>query len=103
MELSNPRIHFAKQSLILHKDSKSHEKFMLDIYVAVARQYSNNLSEETRKGLNEKAEQGWYPGNQKRGYKTIGDLGHKIWVVDEDNSEAKYKICSNSICQLFHG
>lgn len=87
MEVSNPKIHFPKQNLVLHKDSKSHDKFMWDIYVAVARQYSNNLSEETRKGLNEKAEQGWYPGNQKRGYKTIGDIGHRIWVINEDNAD----------------
>lgn len=90
MENSNPRIHNVKQNLVLHRDSKSHEKFMWDIYVAVARQYSNNLSEETKKGLYEKAEQGYYPGSRKRGYKTIGDMGHKIWVVDSDQPDAKY-------------
>ena len=84
------QIHFVKQSLIIHKNARSHEKFQWDIYLALARQYSNNLSEETKKGLFEKAEQGWYPGNQKRGYKTVGDLGHKIWVVDSDIPDAKY-------------
>ena len=56
------RIHFVKQNLIIHQNAKSYEKFQWDIYVVLARQYSNNLSEETRKGLVQKAEEGWYPG-----------------------------------------
>ena len=55
MENSNPTIHNVKQNLIISKDSKSSDKFMWDIQIAVAKQYSNNLSEEARKGLNEKA------------------------------------------------
>lgn len=84
------QIHFVKQNLIIHKNSKSNDKFMWDIHLAVARQYSNNLSEETKKGLFEKANEGWYPGNHKRGYKSIGDRGHKVWVVDEDAPDWKY-------------
>lgn len=84
------QIHFVKQSLIIHKNSRSNDQFMWDMFLVLARQYSNNLSEETKKGMNEKAEQGHYPGNHKRGYKTIGDIGHKIWVIDEEKSDAKY-------------
>lgn len=90
MDNSKPKIHCVKQGLVLDKDSKSHDKFMWDIFVALASQYSNNLSEETRKGLYEKADQGWYPGNHKRGYKTVGDLGHKKWVMDKDRLDAKF-------------
>lgn len=84
------QIHFVKQNLIIHKNAKSNEKFMWDIYLAMARQYSNNLSEETKKGLFEKADQGWFPGNHKRGYKSVGDIGHKTWFIDDSNLEAKY-------------
>ncbi len=85
------QIHFVKQSLIIHKNAKSHEKFQWDIYLVLARQYSNNLSEETRKGLNEKASQNSYPGNAKRGYSTIGEIGHKMWVINTtETSEAGY-------------
>jgi site-specific DNA recombinase len=85
------KIHFVKQSLIIHKNAKSHEKFQWDIYLVLARQYSNNLSEETRKGLDEKADQRLYPGNQKRGYMTIGEIGHKIWIIDDSpSSEAHF-------------
>lgn len=90
MDNSNPKIHCVKQGLVLHKESKSHEKFQWDIYVALASQYSNNLSEETKKGLYEKAAQGWYPGNQKRGYKTVGDLGHKKWVIDHESPDSRF-------------
>ncbi len=79
----NRQIHFVKQSLIIHQNSKSHEKFQWDIYLVLARQYSNNLSEEAKKGLDEKSAQGWYPGNKKPGYKTIGDTGHKLWIIDD--------------------
>ncbi|MBI4065331.1 recombinase family protein [Candidatus Gottesmanbacteria bacterium] len=84
------QIHFVKQSLIIHKKSRSHEYLQWDIYLALARQYSNNLSEETIKGLDEKAAQGWFPGNHKRGYKAVGDIGQKLWVIDKENSEHKF-------------
>lgn len=84
------QVHFVKQNLIVHKNARSHEKFQWDIYLALARQYSNNLSEETKKGLYEKAQQGWYPGNKKRGYKTVGEIGQKIWVVDESCNDHKF-------------
>ena len=32
------QIHFVKQNLIIHKNSKSSDKFMWDIHIAVARQ-----------------------------------------------------------------
>jgi len=61
-------IHFVKQNLIIHKNAKSHEKFQWDIYIAIAHQYSNNLSEETKKGLQEKFNQGYWPGWAPLGY-----------------------------------
>ena len=76
-------VHFVKENCILNKGSKSNEKFIWNIKVSVAQYYIDNLSEETKKGLLEKAEEKWYPGNHKRGYKTIGDIGHKIWAIDD--------------------
>ena len=85
------RVHFVKQNLVIHQNAKSYEKFQWDIYVVLARQYSNNLSEETKKGLIEKAQEGWYPGSAKRGYVSIGERGHKVWQIDQSNgSEAPF-------------
>jgi len=50
-------IHFVKESVVLSKDSRSSEKFMHGIKVLMAKNYIDNLSEETRKGMLEKAEQ----------------------------------------------
>ena len=57
-------IHLVKEGEILSKDSKSHVKFIHGIKVLMAKNYIDNLSEEVRKGLREKAEQGGYPGGR---------------------------------------
>jgi len=68
-------VHFVKQNLVISKTAKSHEKFQWDIYLAVAKQYINNLSEETRKGMIERFEQGYWNGLAPLGYinKKVGD------------------------------
>ncbi len=76
-------IHFIKQNLVLHKFSKSDEKFRWDMEIVLAKKYISNLSEEVRKGQKEKLAQGWLPTKPPLGYKTIGDKGHKIHVPDE--------------------
>jgi site-specific DNA recombinase len=48
-------IHFVKEGQVLSKDAKSQIKFMHDIRLAVARNYSENLREEVNKGMYEKA------------------------------------------------
>ena len=85
------QIHFVKQNLVLHKNSKSNEKFQWDIHLVMARNYSNNLSEEAIKGLMQKAEEGWCPASQKRGYVTVGITGKKVWEIDDSpSSEAPF-------------
>ena len=54
-------IHFVKENVVLSTDSRSSEKFMHGIKVLMAKNYIDNLSEETRKGMTEKAEQGIWP------------------------------------------
>ena len=51
-------IHLVKEGQILSHDSRSSEKFMHGIKVLMAKNYIDNLSEEARKGMLEKAEQG---------------------------------------------
>jgi DNA invertase Pin-like site-specific DNA recombinase len=64
-------IHFVKESQILSKDSKSQVKLMNDIRIAIARNYSENLKEEVKKGMNEKAAQGTYPARAPFGYRNV--------------------------------
>jgi len=62
------QLHFVKESMILSKDSKSSDKFMHGIRVLMAKQYCDNLSEEVKKGLGEKAAQGKWPHRAPVGY-----------------------------------
>ena len=63
------RIHFVKENETLSKDAKSQVEFMHDIRLAMARNYSENLREEVKKGMSEKASQGTYPGRAPFGYR----------------------------------
>lgn len=86
-------IHFIRERLVISKDSKSDAKFRWDILVVLAKKYSEDLSENVRGGLMEKARQGWWPGSKKLGYvsERIGDDKRARWYIDEsDDSEAPY-------------
>lgn len=77
-------VHFVKENFFLNSNTRAHENFVWDMKVAMARFYTNNLSEEVRKGQKEKASQGWLPTKPPLGYKTIGEKGHKVHVIDKD-------------------
>ena len=79
-------VHFVKENFIVNKNTKAHENLVWDMKVAIARFYTNNLSEEVRKGQKEKLAQGWAPMRAKIGYKTIGEKGHKIHIVNEEKA-----------------
>jgi site-specific DNA recombinase len=72
-------IHLPKEGQIISKDSNSPAKLMHGIRVVMARNYIDNLSEEVRKGMREKAEQGIYPSRPPIGY-TNNKLSHTIEV-----------------------
>ncbi len=74
------QIHFAKQNLVIHKNSKSDEKFRWDIEIVLAKKYIANLSEEVRKGQLEKIRSGWLPTKPPLGYMTVGERGKKTHI-----------------------
>jgi site-specific DNA recombinase len=67
-------MHFPKEGVVLSRESRSSEKFMHGIKVLMAKNYIDNLSEEARKGMQEKAEQGIWPTVAPLGYRNV--LGH---------------------------
>lgn len=79
-------VHFVKENFIVSNNTKAHENFVWDMKVAMARFYTNNLSEEVKKGQKEKLAQGWLPTRPPTGYKTIGEKGHKTNVIDKATS-----------------
>ena len=77
-------VHFVKEGTVFNKDSKSHEKFVWNMKASVAQLYTDNLSEEVRKGQREKISQGGYPSWAPVGYRSMGEKGHKSHAIDEN-------------------
>jgi len=77
-------IHFVKENVILSRESRSSEKFMHGIKVLMAKNYIDNLSEETKKGMLEKAEQGIFPSFAPLGYINVECGGKRIIQPDPD-------------------
>jgi len=81
----NVEIHFPKEGVVLSRESRSSEKFMHGIKVLMAKNYIDNLSEEARKGMQEKAEQGIWPTKTPLGYRNVaGPDGKRIIASDPD-------------------
>jgi site-specific DNA recombinase len=64
-------IHFVKENVVLSRDSRSSDKFMHGIRVLMAKNFIDNLSEEVRKGMTEKAETGIWPSYAPFGYRNV--------------------------------
>lgn len=77
-------LHLVKENLLLHKEARSDAKFMWNIYLSVAKKYTDNLREEAMKGWAEKLAQGWLPAEPPPGYITILQDGKKIHIVDPE-------------------
>jgi site-specific DNA recombinase len=78
-------LHLVKENIQLHKNSRSDTKFMLNIYLAFAKKYIDNLREEAMKGWAEKLAQGWLPAPPPPGYMTVTESGKKIHVPNLPN------------------
>src|SRR5262245_7693229 len=80
-------MHFPKEGVVLSRESRSSEKFMHGIKVLMAKNYIDNLSEEARKGMQEKAEQGIWPTIAPLGYRNVaGANGKKIIEPDPESA-----------------
>lgn len=78
-------IHLVKENQIIGPDSKSSEQFVHGIKVLMARNYSQNLGEETLKGMSQKAKNGLYPSYAPVGYRNVeGPDGRRVIVPDGD-------------------
>ena len=81
-------IRFVKENETLSKNARSQVKFMHDIRLAMARNYSENLREEVKKGMCEKASQGTYPGHAPSGYRN-NRAARTIEIHPEKSETAK--------------
>jgi site-specific DNA recombinase len=79
-------IHFVKENVVIGPESRSADQLMHGIKVVMARNYSLNLGEETRKGMLEKARSGIYPSCAPLGYLNAEGSNGKRTIVPDPNS-----------------
>ncbi len=84
---SERKVHFVKDGLIMHQNSRSQEWLNWGIRVVMAKNYIDNLREEAMKGWNEKLAQGWLPSSPPPGYITVTHDGKRIHVPDPSTSK----------------
>jgi DNA invertase Pin-like site-specific DNA recombinase len=78
-------IHLVKENEIASPNSRSSEKFMHGMRVLMAKNFIDNLSEETKKGMLEKARSGVYPSYARVGYRnTDGPNGKRVISPDPE-------------------
>ena len=86
IEQSNITVHLVKEAVILSRESRTNEKFIFGIKALMAKNFVDNLSEETKKGMLEKAEQGIYPSFAPYGYMNVVENGRKVLQTDPDSA-----------------
>jgi DNA invertase Pin-like site-specific DNA recombinase len=74
-------VHLVKEGTSIGKDAKSADKFMHGIRTLMSKNFIDNLSEETKKGMNEKVSQGEYPSKAPLGYLNVHDPHTKKNIV----------------------
>ena len=77
-------IHLVKEGEIISPESGSSAKFMHGIKVLMAKNYIDNLSEEVKKGMQEKANQGHWPHAAPVGYRN----NRRTHLVEPDPDRA---------------
>lgn len=75
-------IHLVTENVIISRNSQSSVKFIHSVKVLMAKNFIDNLSEEIRKGMNEKAIQGQYPSRAPVGYLNARHAGKSVMEID---------------------
>lgn len=75
-------IHLVKENEILSKDSTSHQKLVHGLKVLLAKNFIDNLREETYKGRKKKAEEGYIVGVTPYAYKKKDKM--TTYIVEEE-------------------
>src|SRR6185369_421529 len=84
IEDTGAELHFVKEHKVISPKSCAQDKLVHNFNVVMATHYSNNLSEEVKKGMREKAEQGIYPSRPPLGYRN-NKADHTIEIHPENS------------------
>ena len=83
-------IHLVKEGQIISREAKSQAKLIHGMQLVLARNYVENLREEVKKGMREKAEQGIYPGRAPYGYRN--NRADRTIEIHRENAQVVHKI-----------
>ena len=75
-------LHFIKNGLVVHKNSSASDTTMWRMCVLMAENYVLSLSDNTKRGLNQKIKNGELPTKAPIGYKNVTLNGKKTIIVD---------------------
>ena len=76
-------VYLVKEGVVLSPSSTSHEKLVHGLKVLLAKNFIDNLREETQKGRLKKASQGYFIGQVPYGYKK---LDPRTTIIDEEKA-----------------
>lgn len=80
-------VHLVKEGEVISQDSRSHQKFVHGIKLLMAKNFSDNLSEEAKKGMLEKARQGLWPTKAPLGYLNVSLGSRRVIELDPERAE----------------
>jgi site-specific DNA recombinase len=99
-ELNGLEVHLVKEGTVLSDNARSHDKFIHGIKVLMAKNFIDNLGEEVKKGLNEKAEQGHYPSKPPHGYSRASSREIVINPDDAQYIRRAFELYSTGVISL---
>lgn len=80
------KIHLVKDDMILHKKSKPYEFFIFTLNTAISALMPRNLSNEVAKGMQKKADNGFYPTKAPVGYMNVRINGRSNIQIDPEKA-----------------
>lgn len=76
------QLHLIKENQVISKNSRANDRLQQGFKLLIAKNSSENLSEEVVKGMDQKAAQGLYPSGAPFSYLNVRDAGKSIIKID---------------------
>jgi site-specific DNA recombinase len=77
-------LHFPSDNLVLHQNSPATDLFHFNIAVSLAQYYSNAISDNTKRGNEQKRKRGDWTGKVRLGYKNIQEVDADGKIIKKD-------------------
>jgi len=86
-------LHFPSDNIVLHKDSPAADLFRWSIGIALAKYYSDAISDNVKRANEQKLRNGEWPGKAPCGYKNVSLNADKKWIeADPERADLVIKL-----------